>query len=233
MAPTLVTTPYSVNAAARDLSTLTTPSFTPSNGEVIVVKAASEGTTVPTIGTPTGGSQTYTLRNDSRTASHCEVALYTAIISGSPGSMTVAVPYTANVGYHSIVVERWSSAQLAATPATNTTEVGTTTPSTTLTTVAANSVVSWVCGDWNATAGTRTYRSSATEDGQHDQSPSFYRSYFAYQTAAAAGSQTMGLTAPTGQIWALVGIEIQDAAAAAVSDSPISRRRLLPALLDM
>jgi hypothetical protein len=72
--------------------------------------------------------------------------------------------------------------------------------------------VTWVNGDWAAVSpSSAAYRSSATQDGLHDKSGTGnYVAYYATQPAASAGSQTMGLTAPTGQTWSLIGIEIQD-----------------------
>jgi hypothetical protein len=87
-------------------------------------------------------------------------------------------------------------------------------PSDSLTTVAANSVVSWVSGDWAAVAGARTYRSSATEQGYHTAT-GLWTHYSAYQSAASAGAQTYGMTAPTGQTYTMASIEIQDSGGAA------------------
>lgn len=231
MAPTLVTTPYEVDSTAANTTSLVTPSFTPTNGEVIVVKAVTEDSGT-TISTPTGGSQTYTSRATSTAASNCGCAIYTAVVSGSPGAMTVTVAIGGNAKWHSMVVERWSGAALATTPATNVTKTGTGTATTTLTTAAAGSVVTWLDGDWNATApGTPTYASSATQDGLHNKSPSNYVAYYAYQTAASAGSQTFGVTSPTGQTWTLLGIEVQSSGGGGASAIPglpqsyVARRR--------
>lgn len=219
MAPTLAQS-VEVDSTASNTTSLVTSAITVTNGDVLVIKVAAESNATG-ITTPTGGSQTYTLRASDATASHCNVAIYTAVVSGSPGTVTVTVAFTSTPSWHSMVVERWTGAQLAGTPATNSTKVGTGAPSTTLTTVAAGSVVTWVNGDWNATApGTPAYRSSATQDGRHDKSTSFYVAYYATQAAASAGSQTMGLTAPTGQTWSLLGIEVQDAGGGAPADVP-------------
>lgn len=212
--PTLVTTPYLVTSDTAGTSSLVTTSFTPSNGEVIVVKASSNdvGTT---IGTPTGGSQTYTLRGAVTSGSFCYATLYTLIVSGSPGSMAITQPFAGDTGLRSLVVERWISATLDATPAVNATKTGSGAPSATLTTEGANSIVSWVNADWNAVSpASRAYRSSAAESGIHDQSAHGslpYVGYYAYQAAVSAGSQTLGLTAPTGQAWALIGVEVMAA----------------------
>lgn len=216
MAPTLVTS-YLVVQSASNLTALVTPSFTPADGEVIVVKAVT-ATQACLIGTPTGGSLTYTSRGSIVTANYTVAALHTAVVGTSPGAMTVSQSFSGSSAWHSMVVERWSSATLAATPATVvTTQAAATAPSATVTTVAANSVVAWLIGDWNATAPTsRAYRSSATEEAIHDGSTTQYVAYYAYQAAATAGAQTIGMTAPT-QTPAIIGIEVQAAGGGAVT----------------
>lgn len=186
----------------------TTPSFTPAVGEVIIIKIIVENTTASLSAPTNTGGFAVTQRVHDFSSSNCEVGIY-SIVPSSATSMTITAGVTGTGAVKSVVIERWSNAQLAATPATASTR-GSGAPSTTLTTTAANSVVSWACGDWGAIDGTsRAYRSSATEDN-YDFNGSAYTAYYAYQTAASAGSQTIGLTAPTGQTWNLLGVEIQD-----------------------
>ena len=217
MAPTLVNS-YLVVQSADNTTACTTTAFTPANGEVIVVKAlTADGG--QTISTPTGGSLVYTSRANIGTASQtCEASIFTAVVGTSPGSMSVSVGFSGSAIWHSILVERWSGAQLDATPAIiQTTQAAGTAPSTTITTEAANSVVSWAIGDWSATSPTgHAYRSSATEEGVHNGSPSQYVGYYAYQAAASVGSQTVGMTAPT-QRPSIVGIEVQASGGSTVS----------------
>jgi hypothetical protein len=207
---------YQVLSGGANSNTLTTPSFTPANGEVIVVKMATWDTTVTM--TPSGGGQTYTARKTAAPGGFaCWCAVHTATVSGSPGAMTVSATVTAS-SYHSMVVERWSNAALAATPASNVTingsagGSGVTTPTSDLTTTAPNSIVSWVSADVNAiNPATRAYRLSATEDGIYDGSGgSNSVQYHAYASVASAGTVVIGMTAPTGQNWVLAGIEILD-----------------------
>lgn len=231
MAPTPITS-YFVNSGTSGsgtTTTLATPSFTPSNGEVIVVKAATWDLTV-SMGTPTGGSQTYTSQVVNTDAGfHGWLGLWTAVVSGSPGAMTISSTPSA-VSHHSMTVERWSGAQLAATPATASASSGTASaPSATITTVAADSVVSWADLDNGAgTATGRAYLSSATEDGISDgYAASNSTHYYAYQSAVATGSQTVGMSAPSTQKWQIVAVEVQNASgAAAPQDPPMNRARL-------
>src|SRR5581483_10943746 len=200
-----------------DSNTLVTPSFTPSTGEVIVVKAQTwdKGTTS---GTPSGGSLTYTRQVTIAPAVFATYGtIFTAVVGGSPGSMTVTLSAPSAVSYHSMCVERWSGAQLAATPATASANYSSASaPSATITTAANNSVVSWLNGDdQNISPSTAAYLSSATNDGLADGSGAANSvQYYAWQNAATAGSQTFGLSAPGGQKWVMAAIEIQAAAAA-------------------
>lgn len=199
---------YVVLSTAANLTSTITPTFTPSNGEVIIVKAISDNSNaIP--GTPTGGSQTYTQAISDTTTVTCASKLFTAVISGSPAAFAITVPWTGIAGWHSMIVERWGTAQLAGTPATVDTR-GTGSPTTTLTTVANNSIVSWCNGDFSAKAPTsRVYSPAAFEDGLHDKSTSLYTAYYAYQNATTAGSQTLGMSAPGTQTYKILGIEIQ------------------------
>ncbi|HSW81822.1 MAG TPA: hypothetical protein VLG40_05535 [Candidatus Saccharimonas sp.] len=210
--PSLVTSYFAVSAINGDSSTLSTPAFTPSTGEVIIVKAATWDSGTPS-GTPSGGSLTYSRYATGQPGGFdCYCTIFGTTVAGSPGSMTVTLSAPAASSYHSMVVERWSNAQLATTPATNSTINGSGAPSATLTTTAANSIITWVDGDDHSSSPTgRTYLNSATEDGLADgtsQTSSVH--YYAYQTAATAGSQTFGMSVPNNQTWVMVGIEVKD-----------------------
>jgi hypothetical protein len=212
MAPTLAATPLFVTSGAVNSSAITTASFTPSNGEVVVVKMTTGDTTV-SMGAPTGGSQTYTSRVVVAPGGfNGWCAIYTAVISGSPGSMTISATPSGSTR-HSLLIERWNTAQLAATPATGSASGTAAAANTTLTSTASNSIVSWVAVDEQSIdPATRTYLSSATEDGLDDAHASADAvHYYAYQSAAAAGSQSFGLSAPTGMKYVIAGIEILDA----------------------
>jgi hypothetical protein len=207
-----LSTSFNVNSAASDTSTLTTSSFTPDAGDVIVVKGQIDDSAT-NLNTPTDSQgNTYTLRASDATAGHVWAGLWTAV-AGSATSMTVSVTIAgAGAHWHSMTVEDWTNAALDATPVTNGTKTGSGTPSSTIVTSQANSMVSWCCGDWDANDPSgRTYNTTSatpTEDGLHDESPSFYVAYYTWQPAGTAGSQTLGLTAPGSQTWTLLGVEI-------------------------
>lgn len=213
--PSLIAS-YFLQQNTTAATALTTPSFTPANGEVVIVTLATWDTTTA-MGAPTGGSQTYTSRIVVAPGGFRPwVGIYSAVISGSPGSMTVSSTPAASAQY-SMNVERWSSAQLAGTPATNSggvTNGGSGAATSSLTTTAANSVISWVASDAQSlNPSTRAYLGSATDAGVRDGSVgSNGVDYHAYQSVAAAGSTGFGLSAPTGMQWDIAGIEILDSA---------------------
>lgn len=199
---------YQVNSAGSDTSTLTTPSFTPQAGEILAVKALGADRLL-TFGTPTGGGWTYTSRGTDVTISHVSAAMWTAPVLVGGTSQTVAVTAAGTANFHTIVVERWAYARVAASPAL-TDQVGSGAPSATNTTVQPNSVVTWCAGDWAAVNSntTRVYRSDAYETGSQWLS-GFFTGYWAYQYAVSPGAQTVGLTAPAGQTWTLLAVELQ------------------------
>jgi hypothetical protein len=187
-------------------------SFTVQNvqvGDLLVCKyMADDSDHAMTIAT-TG--QTWTQRAIVNVLGRCEGIVWTCVATTS-GTLTVNLTLVSpNLWSHSAVVEHWRGAQLAATPATNTLSTGTAAaPSSSLTTVQDNSVVSWVVGDWTAqNVSTAAYRSSAVEEFKTGTAGQDYGAYYARQAALTAGAQTYGLTAPGGQTPTMIAIEIQ------------------------
>jgi hypothetical protein len=219
MAISLVASYFAASSIFGDTGTLSTPSFTPADGEVIVVKANTwdNGTA---IGPPSGGGLTYTRQITAAPSGFYPYAtIFTAVVSGSPGAMTVSIA-PASSSSHTMCVERWSGAQLTATPVTNTIVNGDGIPmSTTLTTRTANSIITWTAIDQSNQDPTgRVYLSSAVDEGISDGHTNFNDvMYHAYQPAGAAGPQTMGISSPTIIKWVLVGIEIQPGGAPPVA----------------
>jgi hypothetical protein len=217
MTPTLASS-QEVDSTASNLLSTVSSAITVNNGDVIVVKAMSENQGSPASGIPTASGQTFTSKNTSTTTSNVNANIYTCVVTGSPGTITVTTTWTGSSGWHSMVVERWTNAVLAATPAVNATKSVTSSGgfNGSITTAAANSAVTWCAGDWSANApGTIGYRSSATQDGLHDKSTGSYVGYYAYQSAGAAGAQSFGLTTPAASgAWKYLAIEVQDAGGA-------------------
>lgn len=184
--------------------------ITVNNGDLLVVKTSSWGASpVPSL--PTALGQTFTERGTISSGSFCYVKIHTAIVTGSPGTLVVTQPFSGSNGRRSSVFERWSNAKLAATPAINATKNSTSANgfSASVTTTAANSVVTWTAGDYNGVlTGTPAYRSSAVNESYNRVSS--YAFYNAYQAAATAGAQTFGLTTPAASVvWSYLAMEVQ------------------------
>lgn len=196
-----------------------TVTFTPVIGEILVIKVVTEDSTNAPAALPTitgGGAPTVTPCVSLAVASDCAVYIWTT------APITAATSTTVNclkqLGFHyyaAMVVERWSNAHIAASPHTGSANVAgptTGTPAATIANVAASSAISWCNGDWSALSTARTYNGASgtvTEDpGSYVTASGIYTAYFATQTVGGAGTQTIGLTAPTGEVYSIVGIEI-------------------------
>lgn len=206
--PVLVAS-YPVFDTTVDAVSLVSPSITVANGDVLVIKGLTSDASL-TFGSPSGGSQTYTSQYSLFTAVFTGVQIWTATISGSPGTVTVTVPVSGTSHTHGMVVEHWTNAAVAATPAIGHAQSASGTPSATITTTVPQSRVSWVNGDWNAVTGARTYVTSSQTpvEESSQQSDAHYVGDWAWQPCVSAASQTFGLSAPAAQKWTLAGIEI-------------------------
>jgi len=218
MAVTLVDA-MGVNATTNSsIYILTTVSFTPSAGELIIVKAVIENSqTEFDDPTTTGESITWTKQYSSRITNTCMAVIWSGIVAVGGTGVTVSIVKSSGSPseWASMAVERWAGAQVAAAPAIGFLLGQSTT--TTITTTGTGSYVSYVNGDWNAVApGTPAYASSAVQENIHDKSTSTYVAYYAYQAAPTAGVQTFGLTSPSSRKDTLIGIEIQAITAAAI-----------------
>ena len=224
MAPVL-TASYFLKTSAPGTSALTTASFTPADGEVVIVKLSTWDATIA-MSAPTGGSQTYTSRVINGPAGFFQwCGLYSCVIAGSPGAMTITSSPASNSQY-SMCVERWTGAQLAASPATGSSAPATSqSPSGSITATSSTSVISWVAGDVNsADPTTRTYLNSAVEVGIRDgHIGSNGVDYYAYQASTGVGAQTYGLSTQSGAKAVTASIEVLAAAASTASFPP--RRR--------
>jgi hypothetical protein len=206
---------YEVDSGGVNTDLLTTPSFTPANGEVLVAKVTTWDTAVPA-GAVSGGGLTWTKRREAAPGGfNGYAAVWTATVTGSPGSMAVTSAALGSNAWHHMVVERWGSAVLDASPAVNSVVNGSGAPAADITTEADGSVVTWCSVDeLSRDPADRAYRLSAVEDGIYDgHAPVNTVMYFAYASVGAAGTYTMGMTFPDNQAWALVGVEVQGAAA--------------------
>lgn len=223
--PTLTASDAQYSPAA-DTSTLTSVTFSPANGDVLVVKATTWDTGTP-MNTPTGGSQTYQAAQITAPGGFAGwSATWVCTVAGSPAPFAVSCAPTAghSASRHSMVVEHWGSAFVDPTPAVLSPQSGSgATLVSSLTTTAANSVISWAIVDENSRdPATHTYTpSGTTQDGLYDgHVGSNSVQYFAYTAPiAAAGATALGLSVPAGTLsWVASGVEVKAKAGGAVVD---------------
>jgi hypothetical protein len=210
---------YQLKSTVQGTTALVTPSFTPTNGEVITVTWETFDPAI-SMTIANSGSQTIAqkiLEQPGGFNGTCGINAGT--VSGSPGSMTITGTPSASARY-SMTVERWSGAVLAATPVTNGATSTTTPAASTITpTGGAGGRIVWVAQDaQSVNPSTRTYAGSGTDDGlRDDHASSDGVGYHGYQTITGNTSQSYGLTLPTGQKWVIAGIEVKPAGGSAVS----------------
>lgn len=212
---------------------LVTASFTPATGETLVILGVTEDSAF-TFGTPTNTANTitWTSRKVNNPASNTYTAIWSGNVTAGGSACTVALPLLGGSGRKSMALLRFSSAQIAASPATSGTN-GSGAPTGTIVTTGTNSFVAIANGDWAAVAnGSPTYVSSSgtpVEDFK-TTTTGIYSAYFWHQPAATAGTQNIGITAPTGQTYNLIALEVQGAAAApAAADTNQTQGRYFPA----
>ena len=219
----MATPPSQITAIATTWNntglTVTSSSVTVQTGDVIIIRGMSADGAV-TLNTPTnsGTAQTYTLRQSVVVASYSTAYLWTAIASvGQSMTVTVTATNTAVQSYGFRVSVYRGSDGIGATAKTN---IASGAPSLALTTTGANSAVECSNSDWAAADGTtRTWRTvngaPMTEQGYYRDAAQ-YTNYSGWRAdTGAAGAQTLGLSAPAGQKYSMMGVEILGTASAA------------------
>lgn len=205
--------------------------FSVQTGDVLVaVGVIADSNGVNDNLTVSGGSLTWTVPTNGRVKvnAYCGVVIYTATATSST-SITVAFASAASPSawFGGNVLTFRGSAGVSASAKTN---LATGTPSLAITTTGANSAVVAVNGDWNAADGTtRTWRTvnSLTPTSGNGLERTYFRdaaqytTYAAYWTdVGAAGSKTVGLSAPSGMKWAIAAVEVLGTAVTTVTLDP-------------
>lgn len=198
-------------------------------GRALVVLAASADSP-QTVSSPTGGSLTYTLQQSNVIGSNSNTYGWTAI-PVSQQTFSLGLTGSSNGNPWSAIVLPWTGSDgIGATAKNN----GTGGPTVNITTVADNSAVQVIVADWNATLGTtRTWRTvngytpTAGNGGEkaYFTDGSNYTVYCAvYPDVGTAGVKAVGLSAPVGQKYTTVAVEVKGTAAAAGASLPLSIR---------
>ena len=203
--PTLVT---SVQTAWTGGTSLTSPSLTVDAGDVLLVAAAT-GNTDTTLSTPTATGLTFTLVKSASAVNNAVAYVWQATASAT-ATLTVGVARSAGTSSWGFSVLQYRGAQVGASAST----AATSAPSLAVTTTAAGSHLVWVHGDWAGVSGTPTWRTVSSvsavpiANGTTVASTRFYVG--TWSGVGAIGSKTAGVSAPSGQTWAGVVVEVVD-----------------------
>lgn len=180
-------------------------------GDLLVIVGGSEDAS-RTLGTPTGGGLTYTLRQSVLVANYCAVYVWTAVAT-STTSVTVSITVGGSAGIKAwgFNVLRFRNASVGASSKTN---VASGAPSLGLTTTRENSAIVFINSDWAAQDGaSRTYRTTGVgtfTEQTYYRDPDRYATYNGYYAnVGAIAAKTVGLTAPTAQKYAIIALEVQ------------------------
>jgi hypothetical protein len=225
-APTFVTTAATVYNDAASPKAVT--GFTVAVGDIIIAKASAENgdTSFPNLpsGSGTATISAFTaLANLLGTGGASDgdkprTAIWwaevTSVAGGTSAGVSLSASGTAHWGFRA---EVWRDSDGVGTVFSGSADGSA--PSVTASTAQADSAITWQNNDWNALDGaSRVYRESTagtfTEETYYYDSARYtvYGGYHA--NAGAAGSKTIGLSAPGSQRWALVGVEVKGTASA-------------------
>lgn len=191
-----------------------TVSVTTAVGDVLVCFGLVENNS-STLGTPTGGtSLTWTLRQSISITDYCAAYVWTATATTAE-TFTLSVTRSGGgAAWWGLNCLRWSGSD--GVGATNKTNVASGAPSLSLTTTGANSAVATGVGDWNAADGTtRTWRNGETEQTYFRDSAHYSAYVGRWNDSSAAGAKTLGLSAPTGQKYSILAVEVLGTSGAA------------------
>lgn len=227
----MATPPTFVAEYESVFNTTTTPktaSVTTSVGDVLVVCAVSEESSGFNFNTPTGGtSLTWTLAQNVAVDTYTEVSVWTATATTAE-SFTLSVTTNGSGLLWGFNCLRFSGSDgPGASSKTNVSSGG---PSLALTTGTDDAAIVCVSGDWNAADGTsRTWRTinSITPTAGNNLERTYFRDsahyalYIGYwNDAGTAGSKTTGLSAPTGQKYAIASVEVKGSGGTGATVTP-------------
>lgn len=194
-------------------------SVTVATGDALVVLATSEDN--GSAFTPSGGSLTYTSQQSIFVASDCGTQAWTVDPVGSGQTFTLQITNGSGAKKWGFNVLRFSGASGFTSAKTNSTGA----PSLSITTTQDNSAIAIINGDWNAADGTtrtwRTVNGSAATEQSYARDSAAFTAYVGYHAdAGTAGAKTVGLSAPSGQQFAIIAVEIKGSASTAVAPHP-------------
>jgi hypothetical protein len=187
------------------------------SGDVLIAVAAHEHEVNTALGVTENGSASMVVAQGLQTANYCETRAWSYTATGNE---TLTVTFTKSEAYFGGNVVRFSGSN--GVGASNIAQSASGSPSVSLTTTQANSAIVVIVSDWNAVSGTQTFTNnfSGTPSALTDYPGDGVRYGVAiayFPDAGAAGSKTVGMSAPTGQKWTIIAVEVKGTASAATA----------------
>ena len=219
-----LTPPTFVSSASTAYNTNTTPktlNVSVNAGDLLVVTTAAEDGQATLTLTATG--LTWTKQQEVDVASYTVVQVWTAT-AGATQSYTLSLAESDGVftGFFGMTATVWRDH--GGVGASSKTNVSSGAPSLGITTTSDNSAIVVATSDWNASDGTsRTWRTAgvAATETLYGRDSSNYTRYAAYHTdAGTAGAKTVGLSAPSGQKYSIVALEVIGTASGSIDLAP-------------
>lgn len=212
-APTLVTSGSSVFNTTT--SPKTSGSISVLNGDLVVIKVGNEswgGGVGPAAFTITVGGDATTNRQRITVADYCASDLNTFAVTAD-GSVTISVTRSGSTGGDNwgFSYDVWRAH--GGVGVSNKANVSSGAPSLTLTGCGANSAISVANFDWEVVSpASRTMRTSGVGSGTEEAVNTLSGRYTWYThyhpDAGTAGNKTVGWSAPTGQRYSIVALEV-------------------------
>lgn len=199
-------------------------------GDLLVVGESSEVAGTPTTVTPTlsAGAATWTLQANQTAGgtNQSGAKLWTGVVTTAATNVTVSLSQPTSASqWWGMSASQWTNHGGVGVVFQGNNGTGSGTPSVAAT-CSANSAVQCLVNDWNAADGTT--RTWLTINGAAETESLYFRDslhhtvYGGYRTdTGAAGSITQGLSAPTGQRWVLVGVEILGMTSGTAARAPL------------
>lgn len=159
---------------------------------------------------PSGGGLTWTQQQYRKpSTSYCTGYLWSATATANSSFDTSLTKVATDSSLMGMSILRFSGSNGIGASAAN--SASSATPTLSLTTTQANSAIVMLVLDWNAVPGARTYRTS--DAGAFTETTSYIAGTWTvhggyYPNAGAAGEKTLGVSAPAGQKYTILAMEV-------------------------
>jgi len=187
--------------------------FTTSTGDVVVACVVSENATISNLDC-VGTNVSLSLAQEVDIVDYCELIVKAGVVS-SGGTTSVSFTNTGSTSLFGGNALTFSNSDgIGASAKAN---VDGSAPSLNITTTQANSAIVMAVGDWNAVDGAsptwRQVNSSDPTSVTYFRDAAHYTVYIAYYAdAGAVGTKTVGMSAPGGQRYSIIALEIKGTA---------------------